>query len=329
MTTENLYDVLLIEPDSTAGQIKEAYKTLAPLNHPDKGGDAELFNMITHAYEVLINPKTRASYDKIYHISKQSESSHIDLKSRFKDYNSGRESIDSKKSKEETVIDFDKSFAEMDLKYGFKRDASSKKVIETPIDIVKKKQDLESIRDHDDIENMPEKLFDDNKIDLEKFNSIFDAKHRRQHTDLIPHQGNPIAWNTVSDCTYSSIDNYETLYSENDNNGSGMFGPVRDNSTMPTKISKKDIDRLPKADYVKAHNNKDDNYKKTLDDLIEERNRETQRYKDRTLENFNNDDDCGGYSIFQSLGLEFNDFDTIQAGENLNRNYQKLIESRK
>ena len=41
----------------------QAYRSLARLHHPDKGGDPALFGLLQHAYEVLSDPRRRAVYD--------------------------------------------------------------------------------------------------------------------------------------------------------------------------------------------------------------------------------------------------------------------------
>jgi curved DNA-binding protein CbpA len=44
--------------------IRKAYRKLALVHHPDRGGDAEKFKEITFAYEVLSNEEKRGLYDK-------------------------------------------------------------------------------------------------------------------------------------------------------------------------------------------------------------------------------------------------------------------------
>ena len=43
--------------------IKSAYRKLAMENHPDKGGDANIFANISNAYETLKDPQKRSAYD--------------------------------------------------------------------------------------------------------------------------------------------------------------------------------------------------------------------------------------------------------------------------
>ena len=53
----NNYEKLGLKPGATADEIKTAYRKLAMVHHPDKGGDANKFREITEAYNDLLNPK--------------------------------------------------------------------------------------------------------------------------------------------------------------------------------------------------------------------------------------------------------------------------------
>ncbi|CAI5728230.1 unnamed protein product [Hyaloperonospora brassicae] len=58
------YDALGVPKTATTAEIKKAYRKLALKNHPDKGGDPELFKTITVAYEVLSDQEKRELYDQ-------------------------------------------------------------------------------------------------------------------------------------------------------------------------------------------------------------------------------------------------------------------------
>lgn len=58
-----LYDELQLQPDCSFEDIKQQYRTLASIHHPDKGGDEEKFKRIKFAYEVLSEPIRRKQYD--------------------------------------------------------------------------------------------------------------------------------------------------------------------------------------------------------------------------------------------------------------------------
>jgi len=63
------YEILGVDPDATAEEIKKAYRRLAQEAHPDKfGGDnteaQERFVAITNAYQTLSDERSRAKLDR-------------------------------------------------------------------------------------------------------------------------------------------------------------------------------------------------------------------------------------------------------------------------
>lgn len=59
-----LYEELNLTPDCSFEEIKQQYRILARIHHPDLGGDEEKFKRIKFAYEILSDPKTREQYDE-------------------------------------------------------------------------------------------------------------------------------------------------------------------------------------------------------------------------------------------------------------------------
>lgn len=63
---KDYYQILQIEPHSTLAEIKQAFRRLALIHHPDKNPNdkyAEVqFNEIKEAYEVLTNPVKKENY---------------------------------------------------------------------------------------------------------------------------------------------------------------------------------------------------------------------------------------------------------------------------
>ena len=59
----NPYTELDVSVTASTDEIKQRYRTLAQMHHPDKGGDEELFKRIKLAYEILNDPIRRKQYD--------------------------------------------------------------------------------------------------------------------------------------------------------------------------------------------------------------------------------------------------------------------------
>ena len=57
---KNFYRILGLEKMASEADIKKAYRSLALIHHPDKGGDPEKFKEIHQAYEALNPPKKEA-----------------------------------------------------------------------------------------------------------------------------------------------------------------------------------------------------------------------------------------------------------------------------
>jgi molecular chaperone DnaJ len=63
MNIDNFYEVLGVNETATQDEIKKKYRNLAKENHPDAGGNEELFKKISTAYDVLGDDQKRKQYD--------------------------------------------------------------------------------------------------------------------------------------------------------------------------------------------------------------------------------------------------------------------------
>ena len=61
---DSFYSLLGVPPTASLADIKKAYRHAAIKSHPDKGGDAETFQAVAEAYEVLSDEGKRATYDR-------------------------------------------------------------------------------------------------------------------------------------------------------------------------------------------------------------------------------------------------------------------------
>lgn len=62
-TPRDLYERLGVERDASVDDIRRAYKKLSLIKHPDRGGNAEEFQAIQEAHEVLTDENRRRMYD--------------------------------------------------------------------------------------------------------------------------------------------------------------------------------------------------------------------------------------------------------------------------
>lgn len=58
------YEVLGVSEDANLAEIKKAWRQAARQAHPDVGGDAEKFQLISEAWDLLSDEKSRAEYDR-------------------------------------------------------------------------------------------------------------------------------------------------------------------------------------------------------------------------------------------------------------------------
>lgn len=57
------YATLGVQRGATPDEIKKAYRKMASVHHPDKGGDKAKFQSVQQAYDTLSDPQKRAQYD--------------------------------------------------------------------------------------------------------------------------------------------------------------------------------------------------------------------------------------------------------------------------
>lgn len=102
MEFKDYYSILKIRPDSDRAEIKNAYRKLVNLHHPDKhprdSGDAAPFLDIREAYDVLSDPGKRKEYDRIYekemNINKRSSTGFAENTGGFGEFRHGHEMDD-------------------------------------------------------------------------------------------------------------------------------------------------------------------------------------------------------------------------------------------
>src|SRR5665213_3024301 len=66
-TKRDYYEVLGVNKDASADEVKKAFRRQAVEHHPDRGGDEAKFKELNEAYEVLKDEAKRKRYDQFGH----------------------------------------------------------------------------------------------------------------------------------------------------------------------------------------------------------------------------------------------------------------------
>lgn len=64
MDTTKLYEILQVPRNANEKEIRNAFRAHARRNHPDKGGDADIYQMVSVAFQILSDANTREKYDR-------------------------------------------------------------------------------------------------------------------------------------------------------------------------------------------------------------------------------------------------------------------------
>lgn len=292
MSTIDLYDVLNLTSDCSEKQIKDEYRKLVIKYHPDKQtGDAEMFELITDAYNILIDKKSRGEYDKIYQLTNHSlnkPQDHYSMKAQsvnfYKSKDINKELTEDEKVKLEN--EFHNTFETMD-----KDVISNYNNMITNQDIIEKMKDLEFIREQEEIEATHDVIFDDNNFDISKFNAAFDEMNKRganNHLIKYEHGQDYVPWNMSGEqCGYEIDDSGFGNNLDNDYGQFSAFKPVNnDPYYSKQKLSKETIKKIGSADYTTNYNVIDENYNKVLEQKILEFNQTTKEIQDMTISDF-------------------------------------------
>jgi curved DNA-binding protein CbpA len=333
MSTVNLYDVLNLQYNCDQNQIKKSYKQLVKKYHPDKGGDPELFELITHSYNTLKKEDSRKEYDKILNISKEAEHSHTNLKESSQNYYKAQKTTIVKKSKKEVEDELKRMHLDFDNKNNY--NSQDTKAFSTS-DFLSRLNDLAQAREQEEIEYTPDELFDTGGFNPEQFNAVFDKmkkkkKHVNKNGTLIEQNPDlPNAWNDGSEYSSYGI-SYDKLYVENNTTDLAVEGDnygVFNVDEEIIKINKDDIGEIDRAEYTLGHNVIDSDYSKNLEDLMNERQNETNKLHKMKMSEYKTE--TGKYGVYDSLGFDVSKSNVLFENEaDVKEKYQRLLEERK
>lgn len=310
--------------------IKKAYVKKAKVCHPDKHPGrkdvGEVFELLTSAYDIIKDESQRTAYNHKLSLSKQSSSDFLKLKKSATDYAQALgEYVD---PTEHQKLYFKEQMSELNAKHNY--NASMIDPISQQ-DVKKKINDLNKTRSEQDKTLKPERLFDDGRFDLKKFNAAFDNVHTKDDKAIINHGGVPTAWNDLGTvANYSNFDDLNNLYVEDGNRfdmARQTFGSVEFTGSSK-KMTKDDLQNINGADYVDGHNVLGEDYYKDMKARLRDRNEDATGFEKMKYGDFKRDD-TAGYGIFDQLGFKFDDRLALDVDDdNISKKYEKLMAER-
>lgn len=311
MSIVNLYKVLNLEFDCKKKDIKKNYIQLVKIHHPDKGGDHEIFELITLAYNVLVKKNSRQKYDEAFKISNETSNSHENLKKESLNF------LNISKLNTNNINIAKEQFDEFSKKTN--NDTDDYKL--TKKEITNRLNDLELAREQDDIENSHKKLFKNDNFNQTMFNAHFEGS--RKTNTIIKRVKSPKKVNT------ENYDIYSTAINLTENDYNGKYSNANGDNESFVEFKKTNIKKINKI--VKELNNNEipDNYDKILKKRLEERNKETSELNNLNHDNFKKKDFLINNSDYKNdESEEINKLTIEYNNDDLKRKYNKLINNK-
>ena len=240
------YEILGISHKATHEEIKNAYYNLIKKLHPDKKNKNEIDELylkrvktINKAYDVLKHALKRSDYDNSLKIVKKKDSDFKTMKDEalafIKSMDIPKEKFDESKGK--AKADFKLMTDEINRKMCLDKSKMSKQ----DTDVLEKEiQELELSREQEEIENLPERIFNpDEKFEINRFNDAFESILGENDESLIEFNGSAHAFD------YNNTQSYANIFE--DLPGDVISDPLGNKLSRPMKINTRKLDKAPKT----------------------------------------------------------------------------------
>ncbi len=248
----DLYTLLDVDTQAESNEIKNAYIKLVKVHHPDHGGNTEMFQQITKAYEILYNKETRKEYD-LYYLKKSMDDIRGDdfnrLKADHDNYINANKKPVSKEKLDEIYADI---FKDRDQ---FKETKIEKNELEKRID------DIGFERDNDIIENSNDKLkqiLDDINSKTDKPITISDLFEYLQYKKINSNTSNELIIGELG--TLDTLPGYGTNYtsfvSDSEYFGSNLYSDINGNQELNPEDAQISYDDFANWKNTKRHDTK-------------------------------------------------------------------------
>jgi len=237
----DLYNILEIESDATPEKIKKEYLRLSKKHHPDQGGNSELFQEVTRAYEILYNKDTRKEYD-LYYLKKNM------------DELGGDELIKLKNEHEEFIKTNNKPMTKEKLDeiynsiFQDRVELKEEKLEETELN--KRLNDINLERENVDIDSLDNRLYNmikesNSNLTVNDIYEYIKMKNKNESKEIILN-----SVNTLDTMPNYNL-NYSSLMGDTDLNNYGLN--IYDTIDKENEITKENIE-IDKLDFEEINN---------------------------------------------------------------------------
>lgn len=315
----DLYKILGLKYNCTNNEIKLAYKKLIAKYHPDKGGDPEIFEIVTNSYNILINPQTRREYDDLY-ATQQSSQLGINLKEHSKQFISNQNTVITEKDNNT----FKQEWENLNKRHNYKPNSINEPIFD-------KFAFLQTERERNDSEmiDIVPKVFD--TFDPLKFNSAFEEINGKMSA-MVNKKDVPDAWNGQSHIAteYSNVDDV-SIYDDAQNIDEincMNYGPANFNMQPAKRITREIIKDINNNVDYDGHAMIDDIYLKNVDEKLKLREEETNKFNNKELFQYDVNN-MAGYGIFDKLGINHDEsLKLLDSDKNITDAYNRLLQDR-
>ncbi len=227
----DLYTLLNVDMEAKSEEIRNGYLKLVKEHHPDHGGNPEMFQQITKAYEILHNKESRKEYD-LYYLKKSMDEFRGDditrLKSDYKNFIDANTKPISKEKLDEIYGDMFKD-----------REKYVEEVI-TNDDLKKRINDRNMERETENIETIDDKLLNiindiNKKSDVQV--SVSDFFEYIKYKNQSNNSGDIVVGELGTLDTLPGYgSNYTSFMSENEFFGSNLYSDIGSSSEISTSF---------------------------------------------------------------------------------------------
>lgn len=277
----DLYEILDIDMEAKNSEIKSAYLKLAKIHHPDHGGNSEMFEKITKAYEILYNRESRKEYDLYYLKKSMNEFSGDDLSRLKSDYTNFVNANTVPISKEKLDEIYSDIFKD--------RDKFKEELLESD-EFNKRINDINVERENVDIDCFDDKFVNlinelnknsDSTITISDIFEYLKSKNNNSiSTEII------IGGLGTLDTLPGYGNNYTSFISDNDFAESNLYSTISNNDDVFSNVEQFNFDDFNGWKNKKPHSTKLS--QNELDDYLEKRKNEENNIFDEVEHNLNN-----------------------------------------